>query len=140
MWRPIANARSGSILSELERERGRACVSFRRHEGDQNNNLRCRKARILERQRALEKRIMSRKKASHMFWFKPGKASHYMCIATSAKFDLVWHINPSSLKNHNSKSSVRDNLPGRVLSIHLKTPYKIHSLPPILYTAKNAKM
>lgn len=60
-----------------------------------------------------------------------------MCIATSARIDFAWHIKTPPY--HDSGSSVRDDLPGRVLSIHLETPNKVHSLPLILYTAKNAK-
>lgn len=65
------------------------------------------------------------------------KANRYMCIATSARIDFAWHIKTPPY--HDSGSSVRDDLPGRVLSIHLETPNEVHSLSPILYTAKNAK-
>lgn len=85
--------------------------------------------------------IMSEKKASVLMCSGSiqEKANHYMSIATSAKV-LISHdilILPNS---QNSEPSVRNNLPGRVLWIHLETPDKVHSLPPILYTAKNAKM
>ena len=80
---------------------------------------------------------MSKKKGSHLFWLEPGK-SKPLCASQPVPEMISYGILILP-NNHNSESSVRDNLPSRVLSIHLETPCKIQSLPPILYTAKNAK-
>lgn len=79
---------------------------------------------------------MSKKKGSRVFRYNSGNSKPLFASQPVPESISQGILIPSY---HNSESSVRDNLPGRVLSIHLETPNKVHSLPPILYTAKNAK-